>query len=133
MTLEQLTAAKACLAAAYDGSMSFAQTVGSLIEAGFEGYALDYRRAEQVFYLPDGNSLALVLPEQPGPVAAAFDAGEVAALVRWAQSGAADYSFGEFSSKACAAGCAGYLVSFSGRRVLYYGRTAETHLELFPD
>jgi hypothetical protein len=25
------------------------------------------------------------------------------------------------------------MVSFSGRRVLYIGRTAETHVELFPD
>ena len=32
-----------------------------------------------------------------------------------------------------AAGCAGYIVSFLGRRVLYIGRTAETHVELFPD
>jgi len=31
-----------------------------------------------------------------------------------------------------AAGCAGYLVSFLGRRVVYYGRSAETHVEHFP-
>ena len=31
-----------------------------------------------------------------------------------------------------AAGCAGYLVSFPGRRVLYWGRTAHTHVEMFP-
>ena len=133
MTPAQLAAATASLAAAYDGSMSFPQIVGNLIEAGFEGYSVDYRRTEQVCYLPDGSCAALVLPELPGPVAATFDAGEVATLVRWAQSGADDYSFAKFSDKACAAGCAGYFVSFSGRRVLYYGRTAETHLELFPD
>lgn len=26
----------------------------------------------------------------------------------------------------------GYLVSFLGRRVVYYGSTAEAHVELFP-
>lgn len=31
-----------------------------------------------------------------------------------------------------AAGCAGYLVSLPGRRVVYYGRTGETHVELIP-
>jgi hypothetical protein len=31
-----------------------------------------------------------------------------------------------------AAGCAGYIVSFLGRRVVYFGRTAETHVEHFP-
>jgi len=31
-----------------------------------------------------------------------------------------------------AAGCAGYLVSFLGRRVLYFGRSAGTHVEHFP-
>jgi hypothetical protein len=30
------------------------------------------------------------------------------------------------------AGCAGYIVSFSGRRVVYVGRTAEVHTEYFP-
>jgi hypothetical protein len=31
-----------------------------------------------------------------------------------------------------AAGCAGYIVSFLGKQALYYGRTAETHVEHFP-
>jgi hypothetical protein len=57
----------------------------------------------------------------------------VAALVRWAQGNGADYSYAAFSLRVRAAGCAGYLVSFPGRRVVYYGRTAETHVEHFPD
>ena len=36
------------------------------------------------------------------------------------------------SRKVMAAGCAGYMVSFLGKRVLYFGRTAETHVEHFP-
>jgi len=132
MTPDQTATAQSCLEAAYAGTLSFPQIVGSLIDAGFEGYAVDYRRQEQVYYLPDGTCTALPLPHASGAVAAEFDAGEVAALVRWAQADAADYSYREFSRKVCRAGCAGYLVSVSGRRVLYYGRTAETHLELFP-
>lgn len=66
-------------------------------------------------------------------IAAAFDSMGVKALVRWAQTVYSDYSYAAFSEKVMAAGCASYLVSFPGRRVVvYYGRTAETHLELFP-
>mgnify|MGYP000402610447 CR=1 FL=1 len=35
-------------------------------------------------------------------------------------------------TKAKAAGCAGYMVSFLGKRVVYFGRTAEVHVEHFP-
>jgi hypothetical protein len=38
-----------------------------------------------------------------------------------------------FCERVVVAGCAGYIVSFSGRRALYVGRTAETHVEHFPN
>ena len=125
MDAERIAIAARCLRAANDGSMSFPAIVETLIEAGFEGYAVDYRRGSQIFYRPDGDSLGLDMPAHEGAVTASFDAGTVAALVRWAQANGPDYSYAEFSKQAKAAGCAGYLVSFSGRRVVYYGRTAE--------
>jgi uncharacterized protein YbcV (DUF1398 family) len=72
------------------------------------------------------------MPASSGNIAAAFDASEVERLVRWAQANPAEYSYAAFSEQAKTAGCAGYLVSFPGRRVVYYGRTAETHVEHFP-
>ena len=42
------------------------------------------------------------------------------------------YTDAGFCAKVMAAGCAGYIVSFSGRRAVYFGRTAETHVEYFP-
>lgn len=132
MDAERIAVAKACLAAAHDGSLGFPEIVGKLIAAGFDGYLVDYRGVSQSFYLPDGESLTLDLPHASAPVAAAFDAAEVERLVRWAQANPADYSYVAFSDKAVAAGCAGYLVSFLGRRVVYFGRTAETHVEHFP-
>jgi uncharacterized protein YbcV (DUF1398 family) len=42
------------------------------------------------------------------------------------------YTYHGFCQKAARAGCAGYLVSIPGRRVLYFGRTGETHTEYFP-
>ena len=56
----------------------------------------------------------------------------VRAAIHEAQSGAPGYSYQGFSRKVKAAGCAGYLVSFPGKRVLYVARTGETHTELFP-
>ena len=132
MDAERISIAEACLHAAHTGSLSFPEIVGKLISAGFEGYTVDYRRNSQTFYLPDGDSVMLDMQSSAGSVAAAFDAPEVERLVRWAQANPADYSYVAFSQKAKAAGCAGYLVSFLGRRVVYFGRTAETHVERFP-
>jgi uncharacterized protein YbcV (DUF1398 family) len=132
MDAERTSIAAICLHAAHDGSLSFPEIVGKLMAAGFEGYAIDYRRNTQTFYLPDGDSLELDISPSDNPVAAAFDAAEVERLVRWAQANPADYSYVAFCEKVKAAGCAGYLVSFLGRRVVYFGRTAETHVEHFP-
>jgi len=132
MDAERISIARNCLQAAHDGSRSFPAIVGELIGAGFEGYEVDYRRNTQTYYMPDGEAVVLDMPGSPGPVAAAFDAQSVAALVAWAQRNGPDYSYRAFSERVKGAGCAGYLVSFLGRRVLYFGRTAETHVEHFP-
>jgi uncharacterized protein YbcV (DUF1398 family) len=132
MDAERISIAKTCLNAAHDGRLSFPEIVGRLIAAGFEGYMVDYRRNGQTYYLPDGDSIQLDMHSSAGPVAAAFDASEIERLVRWAQANPADYTYAAFCEKVKAAGCAGYLVSFLGRRVVYFGRTAETHVEHFP-
>lgn len=132
MDAERISIAETCLYAAHDGSLSFPEIVGQLIGAGFEGYTVDYRRNSQTFYLPNGDSVVLDMHSSSGSVAAAFDATEIERLVRWAQANPADYSYVAFCEKAKDAGCAGYIVSFLGRRVAYFGRTAETHVEHFP-
>ena len=133
MDADRSAVAETCLKAAHDGSLSFPDIIGRLIAAGFDGYMVDYRRTSQTFYLPDGDSLVLAMDQPEAPVAPRFDAAEMARLVRWAQAQPDGYSYARFSERAKAAGCAGYLVSFPGRRVVSFGRTAETHVELFPD
>lgn len=132
MDAERTAIAQACLTAAHDGSMAFPQIVGRLIGAGFDGYLVDYRRNSTTYYLPDGVSADLAMPAHGGAVAERFDAAEIAAAVRTAQAGGPGYSYAGFSARVKAAGCAGYLVSFCGRRVLYFGRTGEVQVELFP-
>jgi uncharacterized protein YbcV (DUF1398 family) len=129
---ERIGIARTCLDAAYDGSLSFPDIIVRLMGAGFEGYSVDYRREAQTYYLPDGDSVELAMPQNPGLVSEVFYTAKVDALVRWAQANDREYSYSAFCEKVKAAGCAGYLVSFVGRRVVYYGRTAETHVELFP-
>jgi uncharacterized protein YbcV (DUF1398 family) len=132
MDAERITLANTCLKAAYDKSMSFPEIVSTLIKAGFEGYFVDYRRGTTTYFLPDGDNVVLENRSSEGSVAAQFDPAGVASQVKWAQANPPDYSYAAFCKNAKAFGCAGYIVSFSGRRVLYFGRTAETHVEHFP-
>lgn len=127
-----LTTAKACLDAAYDGTMDFSTIVGTLMAAGIEGYTVDYRHGTSTYFPSIGGSLQLPLPKSDQPIAAEFRARVVEQAVREAQSNAPGYTYAGFCAKVKAAGCAGYMVSFLGKRVVYFGRTAETHVEHFP-
>jgi uncharacterized protein YbcV (DUF1398 family) len=130
---QQQAIAKASLAAAEDGSMTFPDIVATLMNAGFESYLIDFRRAEACYYLPDGSSIEIEAHRISGPIAPAFDAAALQAAIREAQQLVPGYTYLGFCEKAAAAGCAGYIVSFSGRRAVYFGRTAETHVEMFPN
>lgn len=129
----KLTAiARRCLTAAHEGTLDFPTIVRTLIEAGFEGYDVDFRRSTVTYFLPDGDSVELSAPRTDVPVAAEFRADLIEQAVREAQGNAPTYTYAGFCAKVKAAGCAGYLVSFLGKRVVYFGRTAETHVEHFP-
>ncbi|MBI1360140.1 MAG: DUF1398 domain-containing protein [Alphaproteobacteria bacterium] len=132
MNAQLVETARQCLGAAYDGTASFPQIVGNLMAAGFEGYTVDYRRNTTAYFTPGGESVVLDNPVPDAPVAASFDREAVAEQIRWAQANPPGYSYVAFCKNVKALGCAGYIVSFLGRRVLYYGRTAETHVEHFP-
>ena len=132
MDAQKIAIAETCLAGAHDNTLSFPQAVGILMEAGFEAYFVDYRARTRTHYLPDGETLVLPPPPEDGQVAEKFDGAAVSALIAWAQSGASDYTYAAFNRQVTAAGCAGYLVSFIGRRVVYFGRTGELHVEHFP-
>ncbi|MDR3513454.1 MAG: DUF1398 family protein [Caulobacteraceae bacterium] len=129
----QKATARTCLEAAEGNTMTFPQIVGALVDAGFESYAIDFRRGAATYYLPDGDSIELPAHRVDAPIAPAFDIASMQAAIREAQQQVSGYTYRGFCEKAVSAGCAGYVVSFSGRRALYIGRTAETHVEHFPD
>jgi uncharacterized protein YbcV (DUF1398 family) len=124
--------AEACLRGAENNTMTFPQIVGKLMEEGFESYSIDYRRAKAIYYRPDGDSVELATHRFDAPVAAAFNTAAIQAAIREAQQLASGYTYTSFCRKVIDAGCAGYIVSFTGRRAVYFGRTAETHVEHFP-
>jgi uncharacterized protein YbcV (DUF1398 family) len=114
------------------GTITFPQSVQMLMEAGFDGYAVDFRRSMRTYYLPNGEVLELQTPPMLQPVAQRFDTAVVKDAIREAQSLLSGYTYKGFCAKVTGAGCAGYMVSFLGKRVVYYGRTGEIHVEYFP-
>lgn len=133
MDPENAAVARACLAGAADNSMTFPEIVATLMSAGFEGYTVDFRRRTASYYLPDGDFVDLSTHPIETPIGSAFDQAAVQSAIREAQQLVPGYSYRGFCEKVAAAGCAGYTVSFLGRRALYVGRTGETHTEHFPD
>ena len=132
MNSHLVTIAQGCQEGAEADTMTFPEIVGTLMREGFESYAIDFRRATATYYRPDGDSV--VLPTHRGEVsiADALDVGAVQTAIKEAQQLVPGYTYAGFCSKVMTAGCAGYIVSFTGRRAVYFGRTAETHVEHFP-
>ncbi len=82
MNDRQKATARACLAGAEGNTMTFPEIVGALTEVGFEGYAIDFRRATATYYLPDGESIELPADRVDATVAPAFDAALIQDAIR---------------------------------------------------
>lgn len=130
MDAYQKATAEKCMIASHEGTMSFPEILGVLADAGFEGYLVDYRKGSSTYYLNDGGAFEIINIKTPGAVAAEFKAATVEANVRKSQANT--HSYREFCENVKKAGCAGYLVTMPGRRVVYFGRTGEMHVEYFP-
>lgn len=133
MTDEQKAVAQQCKLGAEDDTMTFPEIVGSLMRSGFEGYAVDFRRGAATYYTIDADLIDLGAAEHHGDCAAGFDIAAVRSAITEAQQLVPGYTYRGFCEKVMSAGCAGYIVSIPGQRAIYYGRTGETHTELFPD
>jgi uncharacterized protein YbcV (DUF1398 family) len=132
MDLHLTRVAQACLGGAERNTMTFPEIIGTLSQAGFEGYAVDFRCASATYYRPDGDSVVLPTHLSGTLVADAWDLAVIQTAIKEAQQLMPGYTYGGFCAKVAAGGCAGYMVSFTGRRAVYYARTAETHVEQFP-
>jgi uncharacterized protein YbcV (DUF1398 family) len=132
MTTNWKDLARTTLEGSESGAMTFPQSLKILMEAGFDGYTVDLRHATRTYYMPSGEAIELETEPMTTPVAETFDASVVREAIREAQALVPGYTYKGFCAKVAGAGCAGYMVSLLGRRVLYYARTGETHTEYFP-
>ncbi len=112
------------------GTTTFPEVIGALVAENIEGYYKDLLRREVTYYLSDGrtHSEPLILP--PHPVPQIFSEDGLVAAIRAAQRDEVRYP--EFIVRAMNAGTAAYRVFVTGRRVVYFGRNGDMHVEHFP-
>jgi uncharacterized protein YbcV (DUF1398 family) len=114
-----------------DGRLHFGQVVGMLLNAGVESYQIDYRAHRATYYMRGGDTFTIGQPERDADIGTEFEVDEIKAAIAKAQRGEVMYP--EFKRLSQAAGCVGYFAWLAGRRVTYFGRDGDIHVERFPD
>lgn len=132
MEHNQIEIAKDCLNAAENDTQNFPQIIGNLIAAGFESYTIDFRLAKAFYFLPSGEAVTLDTHKINVEIGKDFDVKAIKSAIKEAQQQVDGYTYKGFCEKVAKAGCVGYIVSFVGKRAIYFGRTGETHVEHFP-
>lgn len=125
-----ITIMQACTVESDAEQVTFPHIIKQLMRVGVERYHVDLCRAEKTYFLPSGESHVTPCLRIAEESALSFSAAKVEAAIRASQSQQIKYH--EFCRRVLAAGCVGYIVSLTGRRAVYYGRTGEMHVEHFP-
>jgi uncharacterized protein YbcV (DUF1398 family) len=118
------------LAESHDGQLIFPQVVQRMLAAGVTSYFVDLLRSEDVAYLADDTTLTVKMHLPLDPVAEEFSKSAVVAAIRAAQKDEIRYP--EFMRQSAAAGVVGYWAFLTGKKVVYFGRKGEFHVEEFP-
>jgi len=116
--------------ATQQGKMTFPQVVRGLLEVGVESYFVDFASKQKTHYLADGTTHTVPMILDPGPIADNFDSAALVAAIRGAQADSVRYP--EFVKRSTAAGVIGYWAFLTGKRVIYFGRKGQQHIEEFP-
>jgi uncharacterized protein YbcV (DUF1398 family) len=117
--------------ATLDGTLSFPEVVGQLLQAGVEYYHVDYAGLRKTFYSASGDTAVTTIHyEGLPPVAADFDAAALRADILDSQRNGQKYR--DFTRRAMQAGVQGYYAFLRGQRVTYFGRQGDQHTEWFP-
>ncbi len=125
--LIQQTAAKTLT-----GTISFPEVVSCLLRAGVEYYHVDYVTRKKTFYSTQREApvtTEIDYDDLPA-VAADFDLAGVKAAILDSQRNGQHYR--DFTRRAMAAGVQGYFAFLHGKRVVYFGRQGDLHIEWFP-
>jgi uncharacterized protein YbcV (DUF1398 family) len=110
--------------------ITFPNVVKALMEVGIERYHADLVAGGKTYYLASGD-FEEVEVHKVGGAARDFSPPGVEKAVRAIQR--QEIAYRKFCRLIADAGCVGYFVSLVGRRAVYYGRTADEHVEWFPD
>ena len=116
--------------ATQQGKMTFPQVVKGLLEVGVESYLVDFATKQKTHYLTDGSTYTVPMILEPGPIAPEFSSSDLVAAIRGAQADTVRYP--EFVKRSTAAGVIGYWAFLTGKRVIYFARKGEQHIEEFP-
>lgn len=116
------------LAQSQTGEMTFPQVVGALLAEGVESYFIDFASGS-IRCMPRATHAEKRLVKLL-EVADEFSADGLLAAIRSAQTDAIRYL--EFVRQATAAGTVAYWAFLTGKKVVYFGRKGEMHVEMFP-
>jgi uncharacterized protein YbcV (DUF1398 family) len=114
-----------------NGTMSFPEVVGQLLTAGVEYYHVDYVGLKKTFYNAEGDEVVTTINYEGLPsVAPEFSIEAIRADILDSQRNGQKYR--DFTRRAMEAGVQGYFAFLRGKRVTYFGRQGDQHIEWFP-
>jgi uncharacterized protein YbcV (DUF1398 family) len=117
--------------ATLSGALPFPEIIGKLMAEDVEYYHIDYVTLQMSFYSSVGAVIVAPLIFENIPVVATdFDATALKAAILDSQK--SEQKFRGFSRRAAEAGVAGYFAFLRGKRVMYFGRQGNHHVEWFP-
>jgi uncharacterized protein YbcV (DUF1398 family) len=112
------------------GKLIFPEVVRRLLEVGVESYFCDLATGAETFYLSGGQTQVgkndpSTFARRGGVFVTRSDRGD-----SWSQTDKIRYP--EFIKRSAAAGVIAYWAFLTGRKVIYFGRQGEFHVEDFP-
>ncbi|MGB8322769.1 MAG: DUF1398 family protein [Candidatus Acidiferrum sp.] len=118
------------LAETQAGKLIFPEVVRRLLEVDVESYFCNLATGDETFYTRDGQTHVEKMTLPLAPIAEQFSLPGVIAAIRGAQTDTIRYP--EFVKRAAAAGVIAYWSFLTGRKVIYFGRQGDFHVEEFP-
>jgi uncharacterized protein YbcV (DUF1398 family) len=122
--------AKECTHLSDEEKITFPDVVRRLTEAGIDSYYADLLAHTKTYY---GSNTAYTVNcsfKSKKEVSDTFHSDGIRNAIRQSQSGQIQYQ--EFVNRAMSSGVFSYMVFIKGRKVIYFGKHGEQHVEEFP-
>jgi uncharacterized protein YbcV (DUF1398 family) len=116
--------------ATQQGRLSSPQVVKRLLDLGVESYLVDFAARQNTHHLVDGTTHKVPMILDPGPIAENFSGADLVAAIHLVQTDTVRYP--DFVRRLTKAGVIGYWAFLVGKRVVYFGRKGESHVEEIP-